>query len=57
MQLSKSQLRELALDAVTTPGVKITVIPPKRTMADIRKEAAQKRQAEYLESRLASKIA
>jgi hypothetical protein len=57
MKLSKIQLREIALDAVTTPGVKITVIPPKRTMADIRKEAAAKRQAEYIEGRLGKEVA
>lgn len=55
--LTKIQLREVALDAFTTPGVRITKVAPKRTMDQIRKEAAAKRQAEYIEARLRKEVA
>lgn len=56
--MTKQQLRELALDAVTTPGVKITVIPAKRKMSDIRTEAFRKRAAEHIaKANTAAKVA
>lgn len=55
--MTKQELRDLALDAVTTPGITITRIPAKRTMGQIRKEAAAKRQAEYIEARLRKEVA